>query len=77
MTHAERTPATRVSRSSIQSLNHTMQHSGTHNRQQPLRIAARRAEYEQEGWKRFDPAASAYTTEQVVTERKRRVVSVS
>jgi len=43
----------------------------------PVNPVARRAEYEQEGWKSFDPAASAYTTEQVVTERKRRVVSVS
>jgi len=37
---AERTPATRVSRSFIQSLNRIARHSGTHNRQQPLRIAA-------------------------------------
>lgn len=43
----------------------------------PVNPVSRRAEYEQEGWKSFDPAASAYTTEQVVTERKRRVVSVS
>ena len=43
----------------------------------PVDPVARRAEYEQEGWKSFDPAAPAYTTEQVVTERKRRVVSVS
>jgi hypothetical protein len=43
----------------------------------PVNPVARRAEYEQEGWKGFDPAAPAYTTEQVVTERKRRVVSVS
>ncbi len=43
----------------------------------PVNPVARRAEYEQEGWKGFDPAALAYTTEQVVTERKRRVVSVS
>jgi len=43
----------------------------------PVNPVARRVEYEQEGWKGFDPAAPAYTTEQVVTERKRRVVSVS
>ena len=43
----------------------------------PVNPAVRRAEYEQAGWKGFDPAAPAYTTEQVVTERKRRVVSVS
>ncbi len=43
----------------------------------PVNPVARRTQYEQEGWKGFDPAAPAYTTEQVVTERKRRVVSVS
>jgi len=43
----------------------------------PVDPAARRAEYEQAGWKGFDPAAPAYTTEQVATERKRRVVGVS
>ena len=43
----------------------------------PVNPAARRADYEQAGWKSFDPAAPAYTSEQVVTERKRRVVSVS
>ncbi len=43
----------------------------------PVNPTARRAEYEQAGWKSFDPAAPAYTSEQVVTERKRRVVSVS
>ncbi len=43
----------------------------------PVNPVARRAEYEQAGWKGFDSAAPAYTSEQVVTERKRRVVSVS
>lgn len=43
----------------------------------PVDPVARRAEYEQAGWKGFDPAAPAYTSEQVVTESKRRVVSVS
>ena len=43
----------------------------------PVNPTTRRAEYEQAGWKSFDPAAPAYTSEQVVTERKRRVVSVS
>ncbi len=43
----------------------------------PVDPIARRTEYEQAGWKSFDPAAPAYTTEQVVSERKRRVVSVS
>ena len=43
----------------------------------PVNPVARRTEYEQEGWKGFDPAAPAYTTEQVVTERKSRVISVS
>jgi len=43
----------------------------------PVDTVARRTEYEQAGWKGFDPAAPAYTTEQVVSDRKRRVVSVS
>jgi hypothetical protein len=43
----------------------------------PVDPVARRTEYEQGGWKGFDPAAPAYTTDQVVTERKRRVVTVS
>jgi hypothetical protein len=36
-------------------------------------IAARRAEYQAEGWDRFDPAAPGYTDAQVAAERKRRV----
>ncbi len=39
----------------------------------PVDPAVRRAEYEQAGWKGFDPAAPAYTAEQLVTERSRRV----
>jgi hypothetical protein len=40
-------------------------------------LTTRRSEYEAEGWKAHDPASPAYTPEQVTTERKRRVVSVS
>jgi heat induced stress protein YflT len=36
-------------------------------------LPARRAEYEAEGWDRFDPAAPGYTDAQVAAERKRRV----
>ncbi len=36
-------------------------------------VAARRSEYQSEGWSRFDPAAPGYTTEEVQAERKRRV----
>src|ERR687893_3174843 len=36
-------------------------------------VAARRTEYQSEGWSRFDPAAPGYTTAEVQTERKRRV----
>lgn len=43
----------------------------------PVDLATRRAEYEGEGWKGFDPAAPAFTAEQITTERKRRVVTVS
>jgi hypothetical protein len=43
----------------------------------PVDPTARRAEYEQAGWKGFDPAAPAYSSEQVVAERKRRIVGVS
>lgn len=39
-------------------------------------LATRRAEYEAEGWKGYNPDAAPYTSEQVTTERKRRVVSV-
>ena len=40
-------------------------------------LAARRSEYETEGWSGYDPAAAPYTADQVTTERKRRVISVS
>ena len=43
----------------------------------PVDVAARRAEYEEEGWTGHDATAPAYTPEQVSAERKRRVVSVS
>ena len=43
----------------------------------PVDLTTRRSEYEAEGWKAHDPAAPAYTPEQVTTERKRRVISVS
>lgn len=36
-------------------------------------VAARRAEYQAEGWRRFDPAAPGYTAPEVEAERKRRV----
>ncbi len=36
-------------------------------------VAARRSEYQAEGWNRFDPTAPGYTTAEVQTERKRRV----
>jgi len=36
-------------------------------------VAARRSEYQSEGWSRFDPAAPGYTTTEVQSERKRRV----
>lgn len=36
-------------------------------------VAARRAEYQSEGWNRFDPAAPAYTASDIQAERKRRV----
>lgn len=39
----------------------------------PVDPAARRTEYEQVGWKGFDPAASAYSADQVVIERRSRV----
>lgn len=42
----------------------------------PVNLAARRTEYEAEGWKQYDPAAAPYTTPQVTTERKKRVVSM-
>ena len=40
-------------------------------------VAARRAEYQAEGWNQFDPAAPAYTASDVQAERKRRRVRVS
>jgi len=43
----------------------------------PVDLSARRAEYETEGWTAHDHAAPAYTTDQITTERKRRVISVS
>lgn len=39
----------------------------------PVDPTVRRTEYEKTGWKGFDPAAPAYTADQVVTERKSRV----
>jgi hypothetical protein len=36
-------------------------------------VAARRSEYQSEGWSRFDPAAPGYTAAEVQAERKRRV----
>lgn len=36
-------------------------------------VAARRSEYQSEGWSQFDPAAPGYTTTEVQSERKRRV----
>lgn len=43
----------------------------------PVDLPSRRAEYETEGWTAHDVAAPAYTTDQITTERKRRVISVS
>lgn len=43
----------------------------------PVDLTARRAEYETEGWTAHDQAAPAYSPEQITTERKRRVMSVS
>jgi hypothetical protein len=37
-------------------------------------LAARRAEYEAEGWSRYDPAAPAYSADQVLAERERRTI---
>lgn len=39
----------------------------------PVDPAVRRTKYENTGWTSFDPAAPAYTTDQVVSERRRRV----
>ncbi len=39
----------------------------------PVDPAVRRTEYEKTGWTKLDPAAPAYTTEQVTTERRSRV----
>jgi hypothetical protein len=39
----------------------------------PVDPAVRRTEYEKTGWTGFDPAAPAYTADQVVTERRSRV----
>lgn len=43
----------------------------------PVDLASRRAEYETEGWTTHDHSAPAYTQEQITTERRRRVMSVS
>ena len=43
----------------------------------PVNLAARRAEYQTEGWTAHDETAPAYSPEQITTERKRRVMSVS
>lgn len=43
----------------------------------PVDLASRRAEYETEGWTAHDHSAPSYTPEQITTERKRRVMSVS
>ena len=42
----------------------------------PVDIVARRGEYQTEGWKEHDVAATPYTAEQIAEERRRRVVSV-
>lgn len=39
----------------------------------PVDPAVRRTEYEKTGWTKFDPAAPAYTADQVSTERRSRV----
>jgi len=39
----------------------------------PVDPVVRRTEYEQSGWKGFDPAAPAHSTDQIVTERRGRV----
>ena len=39
----------------------------------PVDPVVRRTEYEQTGWKGFDPAAPAYSADQVVTARRSRV----
>ncbi len=39
----------------------------------PVDLSTRRAEYEAEGWKGYDPAAPAYTQDEVTRERNRRV----
>lgn len=39
----------------------------------PVDPAVRRTEYENAGWTSFDPAVPAYTTDQVVAARRRRV----
>jgi hypothetical protein len=39
-----------------------------------VNLATRRSEYEQEGWSRYDPAAPAYSADQVMAERERRTV---
>ena len=42
------------------------------NRHQPIDPSARRREYEQTGWKAFDPKAPAYRPDQAEIERMRR-----
>jgi hypothetical protein len=37
-------------------------------------LSTRRSEYEQEGWARYDPAAPAYSADQVLAERERRTI---
>ncbi len=39
----------------------------------PVDPAVRRTEYEKTGWTKFDPAAPAYTADQVTTARRSRV----
>ena len=42
------------------------------NRHQPIDPKARRADYEREGWKNFDPKAEAYRPSEAEIERMRR-----
>ena len=39
----------------------------------PVDPTLRQADYQQAGWTGFDPAVPALTTDEVVTERQRRV----
>jgi uncharacterized membrane protein len=45
---------------------------GILNRHQPIDPAHRRGEYEQAGWKQFDPKAPAYKPDQAEIDRMRR-----